>query len=61
MCSYASCNDYGHDCAIAGGEELTALVARLVRGRDSLRGERGSVEELTAGASVISACSGMAW
>ena len=43
-----SCNDYGHDCAIAGGEELTAPVARLVRGRDSLRGEGGNARELTA-------------
>ena len=45
---------------MAGGEELSALMVGGARAGNRRRGERGSVEGLTAGSTVISACSGKA-
>ena len=49
---------YGHGCAMAGGEKLSAATGIGVRGRKRAREEGETAQELTAGAAVASASSG---
>ena len=48
----------GHGGAMAGGEELSAPTATVVRRRGRARGERGNGQGLTVSSKSRSACSG---
>ena len=59
--SGASLHGRGHGGDMAGGEELSTLMAMVVRGRGRARGEGETVAELTAITKRGSACSETAW
>ena len=59
--SGASLHGRGHGGDMAGGEELSAPMAMVVRGRGRARGEGETVAELTAVAGERTASSGKGW